>query len=144
MLDGWSVCIGAKSSGDCQVASAQAKYWRGQKMRSCCSLWSAWWRTTWSPCERFVSHVSKKKKQPLWVRSYICLHAGSAGSAEQNWAMVSLRPVPSLETADMPKKELKLKVPFALYIGWRPLFLGWRLSLVGWRPSLFVAVCGGA
>ena len=26
MLDGWSVCIGAKSSGDCQVASAPAKY----------------------------------------------------------------------------------------------------------------------
>ena len=23
MLDGWSVCIGAKSSGDCQVASAR-------------------------------------------------------------------------------------------------------------------------
>ena len=49
MLDGWSVGIGAKSSGDCQVASAPAKYWRGQKMRSCCSSWSAWWRTTWSP-----------------------------------------------------------------------------------------------
>ena len=35
MLDDWSVGMGEKSSGDCQVASAPAKYWRGQKMRSC-------------------------------------------------------------------------------------------------------------
>ena len=36
MLDNWSVGMGAKSSGDCQVASAPLKYWRGQKMRNCC------------------------------------------------------------------------------------------------------------
>ena len=42
MFDDSIVGMGAKSSGDCQVASAPAKYWRGQKMRSCCSLWSAW------------------------------------------------------------------------------------------------------
>ena len=40
------VGMGANSSGDCQVARAPVKYWRGQKMRNCCSSWSAWWRTT--------------------------------------------------------------------------------------------------
>ena len=37
MLDDWRVGMGAKSSGVCQVASAPVKYWRGQKIRSCCS-----------------------------------------------------------------------------------------------------------
>ena len=36
---------GSKSSGACQVLRAPVKYCLGQNTRSCCSSWSAWWRT---------------------------------------------------------------------------------------------------